>query len=218
MSGSSSLGGSNSNAKGASVAFGVLPYQYVGLKRTEGNTTTETPTSSLTILPRVLEFSGSFGAWNARPEFSMDTNIPSSLTLTYSLNSNLEVGGYLSFARVTTKNGKTEGVASDFEVGPSAYYTMEAAGMPLELDASLALISRLTEATNEGTTTKTRDKSGYAFSANAEVSRELSSGLEGFAKVGLGYSTETDKSNKNNETTESGLSFNIVPAGLRFKF
>lgn len=219
MSGSASVGSSSSGADASYVALGLFPFQYVGQKTTIGNTTNETPVTSLSTMPKMMEFYAGFGHWNVRPEFSLEQNTPSSLTLTYDVAPSLEIGGVVSFTRTSAKGvNKVEDTASDLVIGPRAYYAAQAGGFPLEVDAALGLISRLSESKNDATTTKTRDVSGYVFALNVKTTRELSSSCEGFAQVGLGYSSETDKTNKDAERTQSGLSLSIVPAGLRFKF
>ncbi|NBX17410.1 MAG: hypothetical protein EBR09_08605 [Proteobacteria bacterium] len=218
MGGSGSLGGASSGT-GAHVALSLFPFRYVGLKTTVGNQTQETPVTSLATMPESLDFFASFGQWNVRPELSLAQNAPSTLTVTYDVGSNLEIGALISYNRQSAKGvNKVEDTASDLVIGPRAYYTLEAGGFPLETDVGIGLISRVAESKNEGTTTKTKDVSGYVFSLSVKTVRELSANCEGFSEIGVGYSSETDKTNKDAERSQSGLSLNIVPAGLRFKF
>jgi hypothetical protein len=218
MNGSGSVGQSSSS-NGSYVGLSILPFQYVGLKTTRDKTTSETPKTSLRTIPQTLDFYGNFGAWHVRPEFSLDADVPSSVSVTYALSDKLSVGGYLSYSRATLKNvDKSEGVASAMIFGPRAFYDLEVAGMPVEVDGVIAMISEAAETIKDGTTTKTRDISGYVFQANAKLVRELGSNLDGYAAVGLGYSSKTDKTTKDAEVSESGISLSIVPAGLRYKF
>lgn len=217
MSGSGSLGKSSESK--SYVGMSILPFQYIGWKTTQKNTTVETPETTIQTMPSALDFYSDFGAWVVRPSLSLAANVPSTVGLDYQLSNNLEVGGFLSYLRGTAKAfEKQESVNSEVIVGPQAFFYAEAAGYPVEADARLGIIMKTSETTKEGTTTKTRDISGYAVEANAKITRELSSGLEYYAGVGLGYTSETDKSNKDLETTRSGLVFGIIPAGLRFNF
>lgn len=218
MNGSGSVGRSSSS-NGSYVGLSILPFEYVGLKTTVDKTTSETPKTTLKTIPQTLDFYANFGAWHVRPEFSLEADVPSSISVTYALSDKLAVGGLLSYSRASLKNvDKTEGVASSMIFGPHAFYELDAAGMPVEVDGVIAMISNVAESTKDGTTTKTRDESGYVFQANAKLIRELTSNIEGYAGVGLGYSSVTDKTDKNAEVTRGGLAFTVIPAGLRFKF
>lgn len=218
MGGAGSLG-SSSGSRGSYVGLDILPFDYLGLKTTVKNTTVETPRTTITTMPKTLDFYGHFGSYSVRPALSLEADTPSHIGLGYDVSSSLEVGAYLSYARTSTKDAtKQEAVDSSVVVGPQAYYFTEAAGFPVEAEGRFLLIFNTAETTKDSTTTKTKDQSGMAFEAKVKIVKELSSGLEYTAGVGVGYTSVTDKSNKDNEITISGMSLNITPAGLRYSF
>lgn len=221
MNGSGSLS-SNSGARSSYMGMRILPFVYQGLKTTVKNTTTETPKTTLTTMPKTLDFYGRFGSWSVRPSLSLEADVPSTIGLDYDLSPNLEVGGFLSYQRtaVTTpvNDKKTDTVESFMAVGPQAFYYTEVAGFPVEAEARFAMLFLTKETSAEGKTEKNRDVSGYAFEAGGKVIREVSSDLEFFAGALIGYSSQTDKTNKDAEVTVSGVELTILPAGLRFKF
>ncbi|MFZ9521482.1 MAG: hypothetical protein ACO3A4_13490 [Silvanigrellaceae bacterium] len=218
MGGSGSLGGS-SGSGGSYLSLEILPFQYLGLKTTVKNTTVETPRTTITTMPKTLDFYGRFGSYTVRPGLSLEAGTPSNIGLGFNVSSSLEVGAYLSYGRTSEKDAnKNETVDSSMTVGPQAYYFTEFAGFPMEAEARFLLISNTAETTKDSTTTKTKDQSGTAFEVKAKLVKELSPGLEYFGGVGVGYTSITDKSNKDNEITISGMALGITPAGLRYSF
>jgi len=193
-----------------------LPYTMSNTKLKQGNTTTETPSTSLVTMPKQLDFYGNFGSWAVRP--TLDLEGISYLGVGYNFAPNLELGGFVTLARTTAEGqNKTKTNKSDLLIGPQAVYFTELAGMETEVEGRLFLISGLDEQTVDNTTTTNRDESGFGFEVAGNVVRELSKGLEYVGGLRLGYASKSDKKDKNNETTVSGFDFTIVPAGLRFK-
>jgi len=228
MSGSGSLS-SSSSERSSYIGLEILPYTYLNLKTTVDKTSTETPQSLLTSMTKAVEFYGHFGVWSIRPTLSLDGDSPSSVGIGYDFSPNLELGAVVTYQRGYSKNSaaKSETVTSTLAFGPQAFYYTEVAGFPLEVDAQLLLTGASEETTNDGTTTKNKDESGYLMAAGAKIVRPLGAGLEYFAGVGLGYVSSTDKKYKENakdpnvkeqEKTVSGAVFKIVPAGVRFAF
>lgn len=218
MSGSGSLSGSSSD-RGAYVGVEILPFEYQNFKTTTGNVTVETPVTTINTMPKTLEFYGRSGNITIRPGLSLENGTPSHIGVGFELGSNLEVGGSVSPERRTEKGqNKTETVSSFWMVGPQAYFFTEAAGLPLEVEGRVLLISQTSETINDTVTTKNLDKSGYVIEGGARVVKEIGSGLEYFVGAGLGYTSVTDKTDKNNEQTISGLVLKIMPAGVRFNF
>lgn len=218
MNGSGPLSGSSSE-RGNYIGLEILPFEYQSLKTTTGNTTVETPITEIKTMPKTLEFYGRTGSITLRPGLSLENGVPSHIGIGFELSSNLEVGAYLSFERQSAKGqNKTETVASFISAGPQAYFFTEAAGFPLEVEGRFLLLSQTNETINDTVTTKNMDKSGYVIEGGAKVVKEIGSGLEYFGGAGLGYTSVTDKTNKNNEQTVSGLVLKIMPAGVRFKF
>jgi hypothetical protein len=218
MSGSGSLSGSSSD-RGAYVGLEILPFEYQNFKTTTGNVTVETPVTTINTMPKTLEFYGRSGNITIRPGLSLENGVPSHVGVGLELNSNLEAGVYLSFQRSSAKGqNKTEVVTSDIVVGPQGYFFTEAAGLPLEVEGRVLLVFKTAETINDSVTTKTLDESGYVIEGGARVVKEIGSGLEYFAGAGLGYSTVSDKKDKNVENSRGGLVLKILPAGLRFNF
>jgi hypothetical protein len=172
-------------------------------------------------MPKTLEFYGHFGSYSVRPQLSLENDTLSSIGLGYDVSSNLEIGGFLGYSRNSTKQADTEAVSSSVAVGPRAYYYTEIAGFPVEAEAAFLLGFGTAETTTKGTTTKTKDESSIAFEVKAKIVKELSSGLEYVGGVGYGYESLTKKKNdtdQKEESTISGMSLNITPAGLRYSF
>jgi hypothetical protein len=218
MSGSGSLS-SSSESRSSYLGMRFLPYTMSNSKVKEGNTTTETPSTRLVTMPKQLDFYGNFGSWAVRPTLDLDLEGISYLGVGYNFAPNLELGGFVTLVRTTSEGqNKTKNNRIDFLVGPQAVYFTEVAGMETEIEGRLFLLSGLEEQTVDNTTTANRDESGFGFEVAGNVVRELSKGLEYVGGLRLGYGSRTDKKDKNNEKTTSGLDFTIVPAGVRFKF
>jgi hypothetical protein len=218
MSGSGSLAGSSSD-RGAYVGLEILPFEYQNFKTTTGNTTVETPVTTITTMPKTLEFYGRSGNITFRPGLSLENGVPSHIGVGFELSPNLEAGVYLSLQRSSVKGqNKTEVVTSNVVVGPQGYFFTEAAGLPLEVEGRVLLIFNSGETINDTVTTKNLDESGYVIEGGARVVKEIGSGLEYFAGAGLGYSTLSDKKEKNTENSKGGLVLKIMPAGVRFNF
>ena len=227
MSGSGSLG-SSSGSSDSYVGIRLFPFSMGSGKIKQGNTSVDTPSTTFRTLPKQLYFYGKFGSWVIRPTLDLDMTVQggavteegtSYLGVSYVLAPNLEVGGAVSIERSTSEPGEKQKVTSnELLIGPQAVYYTEAAGFPLELEGRVFLVFATTETTRDNTTTTNPDASGYGFEVGGTVVRELSTGLEYTGGLTLGYSSLTNKADKNNEVTQTKTDFTIIPAGLRFKF
>ena len=218
MDGSGSLGlGSVSRKNYLGLRF--LPYSIVSAESRTGNTTVETPSSSLTTVPKELEFSANFGQWTLRPEFDLSQQNFSLLSVGYFLNAQLEVGGVVAIERSTAEDAnKNKTVTSQWLIGPQAVYYTELSWLGLEASGWMYLVAGSRELTANNTTTTVTDLSGFGFDAGARLTSELTSSLDYTGGITVSYQSTTDEADKNNEKKLTSFDFSIIPAGIRFKF
>lgn len=223
MDGSASLGLGTESRKNY-LGLRLFPYSIVSAESRTGNTTVETPSSTLKTLPFEVELAAHWGSWVIRPEFALDIVKGQALnssfvSVGYQLNSQFELGGVVALERTTAEDAnKTKTVISQFLIGPHGVYYTNLAGLDLEATGRLYIVSGSGEQTANNTTTTVADVSGYGFEAGALLKNELTSGLVYVGGVNIAYQSTTDKADKNNEKKVSSFDFTIIPAGLRFMF
>lgn len=218
MDGSGSLGlGSASRYNYLGLKF--LPYSIVSAESRAGNTTVETPSSTLTTVPKEFEFSANFGQWTLRPEFDLSNQNLSFLSVGYFFNPQLELGGVVAIDRATAEDAnKNKTVTSQWLIGPQAVYYMPLSGFVLEATGRLYLTNGSRETTANNTTTTVVDLSGFGLEAGARLTSELTNTIDYTAGVSLSYQSTTDEADKNNQKKLTSFEFSIIPAGVRFKF
>ncbi|MEY2988915.1 MAG: hypothetical protein RJB13_2436 [Pseudomonadota bacterium] len=218
MDGSGSLGLSSASRKNY-LGLRFFPYSIVSVESRTGNQTVETPSSTLTTVPRELEFSANLGQWTLRPEFDLSNQGLSFVSVGYFLNSQLEVGGVIALERATAEDqNKTKTVTSQWLIGPQAVYYMSLSGFGLEASGRLYLISGSRESTADNRTTTGADVFGFGFETGARLTSELNDSIDYTGGITLSYQSTTDEADKNNEKKLTNLEFSIIPAGVRFKF
>ncbi|NBO38228.1 hypothetical protein EBU99_06570 [bacterium] len=226
MSGTGSLA-SSSGERGAYVGIGLFPFTMSSATVKVGNTSVDTPSSEFKTVSKQLDFYGNFGNWVLRPTLDLGLSVAgnqvsentSYLGIGYMFASNLELGAALSYARSSVEGAdKSKATSSKLLLGPQAVYYTELAGYQAEVEGRLFLVTASADQSKDNTTTTTVDASGFGFEVQGNVVRELTSSLEYVGAVKVGYSSLTDKADKNNERTDKSFDFTIIPAGLRYKF
>lgn len=220
MDGSGSLG-LNSTSRKNYLGLRFFPYTIVSAESRTGNQTDETPSSTLTTVPKELEFSANFGQWTLRPEFDLSNQNISFVSVGYFLNSQLEVGAIMALERASAEDAnKNKAVTFRWLIGPQAVYYRELSGFGLEASGRLYLVNESREATanNNNRTTTAADISGFGFEIGARLTSELTDTIDLTGGVTLSYQSTTDEADKNNEKKLTTFEFSIIPAGVRFKF
>ena len=140
----------------------------------------------------------------------------------YRLTDLLELGGYLSGARVNNETGAMASTTSSFfYFGPYARLAMDLGGrLSLESEVRLGLGTGKaeTETTVGGTTsTVTVDRSGFELAVSAAIVRNLTSNIDYVALLEVGLHTYEEEPGMT-EDKRTITSFTLVPLGLRYRF